>query len=109
MGGRSPSKAYGQDNSAVIMTIAKPQFQVLLLDEVLIDLDVVARMDLLEFLRKSVKQEPIKSLTVKTIGFDFTLMLLLYKDDRVSVVADMGGRNPSKAYGQDNSDGMGIY
>ncbi|KAF9594046.1 hypothetical protein IFM89_026978 [Coptis chinensis] len=48
-------------------------------------------------------QEP----TVKTIGFDFTLLLLLYKDDRVSVVVDMGGRNPSKAYGQDNSDGMG--
>ncbi|KAF9602445.1 hypothetical protein IFM89_027574 [Coptis chinensis] len=43
-------------------------------------------------------QEP----TVKTIGFDFTLLLLLYKDDRVSVVVDMGGRTPSKAY-----DGMG--
>ncbi|KAF9625011.1 hypothetical protein IFM89_017007 [Coptis chinensis] len=40
----------------VIMTIAKPQFQVLLLDEVTVDLDVVARMDLLEFFKEECEQ-----------------------------------------------------
>ncbi|KAF9594043.1 hypothetical protein IFM89_026975 [Coptis chinensis] len=38
------------------MTIAKPQFQVLLLDEVTVDLDVVERMDLLEFFKEECEQ-----------------------------------------------------